>query len=100
MSQCRFSLTSGYTTYAGAIPIQSLVQALMVSARLDRPIVDNTGLQGLYSVKLSFSPTPPGPDDPPSIFTALREQLGLTLEPVTIDSQILVIDHIERPAEN
>jgi uncharacterized protein (TIGR03435 family) len=100
MSQCGFSLRSGDTTYAGAIPIQSLVQGLSVSARLDRPIVDKTGLQGLYSVKLSFSAGTPGPDGPPSVFTALQEQLGLKLEPVTIEGKILVIDHMERPTEN
>jgi uncharacterized protein (TIGR03435 family) len=102
MSQCGFSLTSGSTTYAGAIPIQAVVQALMLRARLDRPIIDKTGLQGLYSVKLTFynSPNPPGPDDPPSVFTALQEQLGLKLEPVTVDGRVLVIDHLERPTEN
>jgi uncharacterized protein (TIGR03435 family) len=38
--------------------------------------------------------------DGTSIFTALREQLGLELEPRDERFDVLVIDHIERPTEN
>ena len=59
---------------------------------LDRPVMDRTGLTGTFDVGLAFSPEgtlqlPLLPDiqprqDPnaPSIFTALREQLGLKLD--------------------
>jgi len=51
-----------------------------------RPIIDRTGLTGVYAVKLRVQRMPqradavPGPDDPPSVFTAVPEQLGLKFE--------------------
>jgi len=42
----------------------------------------------------------PDPSAPPSIFTALREQLGLKLELKEAPVDVLVIDHIEEPSPN
>ena len=102
MSRCRSTFNAGNTSYGGAVPIDTLIMSLGLGGRLDGPVVNKTGLEGLYSFKLTFhrSPTPPGPDDPPSLFTALQDQLGLKLEATTMESRILVVDHIERPTEN
>ena len=69
---------------------------------IDRFVTDRTGLTGRYDFRLEYSPAFLQPADPaanagPSLFTALTEQLGLTLEPETIQAPVLVIDHIERP---
>lgn len=85
-----------------------------VSRGLDRPVVDVTGLGGLYSFKLLWAsdrpsrpavaaaglPEPTDPEDAPSIFTALQERLGLRLEPRKAPVDVLVIDHIEKPSSN
>jgi uncharacterized protein (TIGR03435 family) len=43
----------------------------------------------------------PVPDDPrPSIFTAVQQQLGLSLKASKGPVQILVIDQVEKPSEN
>jgi uncharacterized protein (TIGR03435 family) len=68
--------------------------ALMQAAVLDRPVVDQTGLQGKFDFRLKWTPdesqfagmgvkVPPpseAADAPPPLFTAIQEQLGLKLE--------------------
>lgn len=77
-----------------------------------RPIIDETGLTGRYNFDLKYSPeltsggAAAGPDAPPpdpnapSIFTAVREQLGLRLDPSRGPVEILVIEHVAKPSEN
>ena len=76
----------------------------------ERPVVDQTGLKGNYDFNLSF--TPPRPpdvtkedsgaplDDRPSIYDALREQLGLKLQAEKGPVTYLVIDSIQKPSDN
>ena len=69
-----------------------------------RPVVDATGLTGTYNFTLRFRPQEaPSADegeDLPSIFQALRDQLGLELTPEKGTVSRLVIDHVERPSAN
>jgi uncharacterized protein (TIGR03435 family) len=79
-------------------------------AREERPVIDTTGLDQFYDFTLEFAPElppgvnaenlPPGLSDRPNIFTALKEQLGLRLEPQKGPVEFYVIDHAERPAAN
>jgi uncharacterized protein (TIGR03435 family) len=73
---------------------------------LGRLVRDQTGLRGKCDVELQWTPdrallqSPPPEAGPPSIFTALQQQLGLKLKSARGPVKILVIDHIERPADN
>jgi len=79
-----------------------------LSRLLDRPIVNNTGLEGKYDCELEWTPDvgPPSDGQPaegglgPSLFSAVQQQLGLRLEATKGPVEILVIDHVERPSEN
>jgi uncharacterized protein (TIGR03435 family) len=66
-----------------------------------RRLVDQTGLQGNYAWSIEYAPPQRAADarpaDAPDIFTAVREQLGLRLQPERNKVPVLVIDHIERP---
>ena len=77
--------------------------ALILQFRVDRPVVDQTGLQGRYDFKLQWTTDEtrePAPDAPPGLFTAIQEQIGLKLEPVKAPADVLVIDQVERPGAN
>ena len=73
-----------------------------------RPIVDATGLQGRYEIRMDLTPylrragEGQGPIDTESVlFTGLQEVLGLKLEPRKESVDVLVIDHVEKaPSEN
>jgi uncharacterized protein (TIGR03435 family) len=74
-----------------------------------RFVVDKTGLPGSYRVTMTFDrmASMKGPDvvpaqdaAVPSVFTAIREQLGLKLESSRAERDTLVIDRFERPTEN
>jgi len=71
---------------------------------LDRPVIDKTGLSGLFNFTLTYEPEPVAlqdePSTGPSIFTAVQEQLGLKLEPARGPADFLVIDSVTRPSEN
>jgi uncharacterized protein (TIGR03435 family) len=83
-----------------------------LAGSLDTWVIDRTGLTGTYNLTLDFDPqsvqTGAGNDtdrssdlpDQPSLFTAVREQLGVRLVPQTGPIPLLVIDHVERPSEN
>ena len=69
---------------------------------LDRPVIDQTGLTGMFDIHLEFARdgAPAGDLSAPSLFTAVQEQLGLKLTPDKGPVEVLVIDHLERPNEN
>ena len=71
---------------------------------LDRPAVDQTGLAGRYDLQLKWtadeSKAPADGSAPPGMFTAIQEQLGLKLEPVKAQAEVLVVDKVERPSAN
>jgi uncharacterized protein (TIGR03435 family) len=76
--------------------------AVLLSRQLRQPVVDLTGLKGLYDFHLEYAP-----DDPtgastadsaplPDIYQAVEEQLGLHLELKKTPIDIVVIDRAER----
>src|SRR5262249_13783318 len=74
-------------------------------------VVDKTNIEGTYDFSLTYAaeiavprkdqPSPTVQDtDAPSIFTALREQLGLQLLSQKVSAEYLVIDSVEKPSSN
>jgi uncharacterized protein (TIGR03435 family) len=97
----------------GGIKVSAFDLAEVLSGYLDRPVLDQTGIEGVFDFKLIWTPdeTPrelnPAEQHPPvdpngaSIFAAIEKQLGLRLVPQRGSVDMLVIDHVDRlPAEN
>jgi uncharacterized protein (TIGR03435 family) len=77
--------------------------AAYLASIVGRPVVDRSGLSGIFEIDLQFRPEPyTGFGDPnaPSVFTALQAQLGLRLQTGTGDVETYVIDEAQLPSEN
>jgi uncharacterized protein (TIGR03435 family) len=72
------------------------------AASVKQPVVNDTGLDGIFNLKLVWMPAKDHPrsDGPPSLPTAIAEHLGLRLVSETRSVPVLVIDHAEKPGEN
>jgi uncharacterized protein (TIGR03435 family) len=83
------------------LPIQYLTDQLYVL--LQARVVDETGLTGEFDYDVEFvSPTLTDAQiDGPTVFTALREKMGLGLKATKRSTPIFVIDRVDRnPTEN
>jgi uncharacterized protein (TIGR03435 family) len=78
-------------------PMTFLALQLSRIPEVGRNVIDRTGLKGDYKLNFDWSSKT---DPDVSVFTAIKEQLGLTLEPTKSPVDFLVIDHIEQPSEN
>jgi len=74
--------------------------ALSLSRMLDKNVVNKTGLNGYWDVTLDFVREQDRDQNGPSVFTALREQLGLRLVPSRGPVEFMVIESAERPSAN
>jgi len=96
-AHCGRGAGSGFVQL-GAQEMRQFAQLLSEMQVAGRPVKDGTGLTGRFKIDLVFAPDAAvPPETAPSIFTALREQLGLKLEPAREDMSVLIVDHIERP---
>ena len=96
--RCGFTVEDGVLKGSGTL--SNIASELRVA---ERRTVDRTGLAGVYSVELRWSPDNTAglpADAPPEIVTAVREQLGLRLQAATAPTEVLVIDSAQRPDEN
>jgi len=90
-ARCGYGIDSGRLVAVGR-PIDTLNS---ISSAAGRIIVDKTGLKGIYDFTLQYSTS--RPDETPSIFAAIEEQLGLKLVPDRAPLSVVIVDSIERP---
>lgn len=72
----------------------------------DRPVLDKTGLDGTYDYFLIWLSSVSSASNeielgPPDLFTAIEQQLGLTLRPTKAQLTVVVVDQADKmPTEN
>lgn len=84
--------------------MSQLIDLLTLPANLStgKPVVDRTGLEGLYKMSMEFSIQPPGapPTDGSSDYIDAVQRLGLRLEERKEPFEMLRIERLERPSAN
>jgi uncharacterized protein (TIGR03435 family) len=98
------------TLGARNVPLGQLASVLTGLGNLGRPVLDQTGLTATYDFVLELAPIPRlGQTDAandsadsagPGLEQALRQQLGLKLEPKTGGVEGWVVDHVEHATQN
>ena len=69
--------------------------AALLSAQVDAPVFDQTGISGAFDVDLHFAKANDTESEWPPFFVAVQDQLGLKLEPQKVTINTLVIDHVD-----
>lgn len=84
--------------------MSDLVRLASRVTRMDRPLVDKTGLTGLYSIPVDWSafvagaPRPEPGTDPNQLFSDMLDRIGLKLESQKAVVDMLLVDHVEPPS--
>ena len=68
-------------------------------ASLDRPLIDKSGLSGLFDINFLWAPLDASDDGPGRVIliTGAQDRLGLKVQPAVGPVEQLVIDSAERP---
>lgn len=88
----------GHQIKAHHISMKLLAGALQ--GYIGDPVVDETGLTGLYDLNLDFTVDENISAEGPRVFEAVQDQLGLKLEARKGPVEVIVIDHVEKPSAN
>jgi len=67
---------------------------------IELPVVDRTGIPGIFDITLKSAAAAILQPDGPSLFTLLQEQLGLKLQSAKSATDVLVVDRVSKPTEN
>ena len=67
---------------------------------IDLPVIDRTGIQGVYDITLKSAASAILDPSGPSVLTLISEQLGLKLISAKDPIEVAIIDHVEPPSGN
>jgi uncharacterized protein (TIGR03435 family) len=107
---------SGVDSDGGPITFKEASMARLaqwLTRRLNVPVLDETGVPGVFNFILNWTPDDrspaapaaasavPVPSDPsPSLLLALQEQLGIRIEPRKVPMDVIVVDSAQKATAN
>jgi uncharacterized protein (TIGR03435 family) len=94
----RFDVDPGISLTVQRTSMSDFAEWLKSPIAVGKTVEDRTGLSGEYDLMLTWGPMKlDGTGDAPSIFTALREQLGLQLRGAKVRADVFAIEQAEHP---
>jgi uncharacterized protein (TIGR03435 family) len=84
----------------GNVSMAEFAEQLTQLRGIDLPVIDRTGIQGVYDITLKSAARALLEPDGPSLLTLIQEQLGLRLVSTKDPVEVFVIDHAEKPSAN
>jgi uncharacterized protein (TIGR03435 family) len=82
------------------VSMTEFAQQLTELRGIELPVVDRTGIQGIYDITLKSAASAILDPDGPSLLTLIQEQIGLKLVSAKDPVDVLVVDHAEKPSAN
>ncbi|WP_109485494.1 TIGR03435 family protein [Occallatibacter savannae] len=80
--------------------MSEFAQQLTEIRGIDLPVIDRTGIRGVYNITLKSAAAAVRDPNGPSLLTLIREQLGLRLASAKDPIDVVVVDHVEEPTAN
>jgi uncharacterized protein (TIGR03435 family) len=97
------------SSHGGSLTAKGVSMARLsdwLARRLNAPVVDATGVPGVFNFKLEWTPEETSPGTPSSagpdfsLVAALQEQVGVKLEARKVSMELIVVERAEKPSEN
>jgi uncharacterized protein (TIGR03435 family) len=82
------------------VSLPDFAQQLTELRGIDFPVIDRTGIPGVYDITLKGAASALIDPNGPSLLTLIQEQLGLKLVSAKDSLEVVVVDHAEEPTAN
>jgi uncharacterized protein (TIGR03435 family) len=92
--------SNGMRTNMKATRVSMADLAAGLRRQVGRPVEDRTGLAGNFDFQIAWAPESATDSTDPSLFTVLKEQLGLKLQSAKGMADTIVVDQIAQPSAN
>jgi uncharacterized protein (TIGR03435 family) len=82
------------------VSVSDFAQQLTELRGIEFPVIDRTGIPGIYDITLKSAASALLDPSGPSLLTLIQEQLGLKLVSAKDPIEVVVVDHAEEPSAN